>query len=83
MIVMRPGELADPANPDVACTLALHLILRGRALHMTAHMRANDAVTGLARTCDDLLEAGIPPEHKDASTALSADWNVNMVTTET
>jgi hypothetical protein len=28
----------------------------------------------LARTCDDLLEAGIPPEHKNASTALSADW---------
>ncbi len=50
MIVMQPGELADPANPDVACTLALHLILRGGALHMTAHMRANDAVTGLL--CD-------------------------------
>jgi len=28
----------------------------------------------LARICDDLLEAGIPPEHKDASTALPADW---------
>jgi thymidylate synthase len=50
MVVMQPGELADPANPDVACTLALHLILRGGALHMTAHMRANDAVTGLL--CD-------------------------------
>jgi len=50
MVVMQPGELADPANPDVACTLALQLILRGDALHMTAHMRANDAVTGLL--CD-------------------------------
>ena len=50
MVVMQPGELADPASPDVACTLALHLMLRGGALHMTAHMRANDAVTGLL--CD-------------------------------
>lgn len=50
MVVMKPGELADPANPDVACTLALHLMLRGGALHMTAHMRASDAVTGLL--CD-------------------------------
>jgi thymidylate synthase len=50
MAVMHPGELADPANPDVACTLALHLLLRGGALHMTAHMRANDAITGLL--CD-------------------------------
>jgi thymidylate synthase len=50
LVIMQPGELADPANPDVACTLALHLMLRGGALHMTAHMRANDAVTGLL--CD-------------------------------
>lgn len=50
MVAMQPGELADPANPDVACTLALHLILRGDGLHMTAYMRANDAVTGLL--CD-------------------------------
>ncbi len=50
MLVMQPGELADPANPDVAYTLALHLMLRGGALHMTAHMRANDALTGLL--CD-------------------------------
>jgi thymidylate synthase len=50
MVVMQPGELVDPANPDVACTLALHLVLRGGALHMAAHMRANDAVTGLL--CD-------------------------------
>jgi len=28
----------------------------------------------LARTCDDLLEASIPPGHKDASTALAVDW---------
>ena len=50
LVVMQPGELADPANPDVSCTLALHLMLRGGALHMAAHMRANDAVTGLL--CD-------------------------------
>ena len=50
IVVMQPGELADPANPDVACTLALHFMLRGDALHMTAHMRANNAVTGLL--CD-------------------------------
>jgi hypothetical protein len=28
----------------------------------------------LTRTCDDLLEASIPPSHKDASTALAVDW---------
>ena len=50
MVVMQPGELADPANPDVACTLALHFMLRGGALHMAAYMRANDAVIGLL--CD-------------------------------
>jgi thymidylate synthase len=40
----------DPANLDVACTIALHLMLRGGALHMATHMRANDAFTGLL--CD-------------------------------
>ena len=50
MVVMQPSELADPANPDVACTLALHFMLRGGALHLAAYMRANDAVTGLP--CD-------------------------------
>jgi hypothetical protein len=28
----------------------------------------------LTRICDDLLEASIPPGHKDASTALAVDW---------
>jgi hypothetical protein len=28
----------------------------------------------LARICDDLLEASIPGQHKDASTALAVDW---------
>jgi len=28
----------------------------------------------LARTCDDLLEASIPAEHKNTSTALAVDW---------
>jgi thymidylate synthase len=50
LLVMQPGELADPANPDVACTLGLQLLLRGGALHMAVHMRANDALTGLL--CD-------------------------------
>ncbi|MDQ2873303.1 MAG: thymidylate synthase [Actinomycetota bacterium] len=50
LLVMRPCELADLANPDVACTLALQLMLRGGALHMATHMRANDALTGLL--CD-------------------------------
>jgi len=50
MIVMQPEELADPGNPDVSCTLALHMLLRGGVLHMAAHMRANDALTGLL--CD-------------------------------
>jgi thymidylate synthase len=47
MVIMDPGELIDSANPDVACTLALHLMVRGGALHMAASMRANDALTGL------------------------------------
>jgi thymidylate synthase len=50
MMIMQPGELAGPANPDVACTLALHFMRRAGALHLAAHMRANDAVTGLL--CD-------------------------------
>jgi thymidylate synthase len=50
LLIMRPGELADPSNPDVACTIAIQLMLRGGALHMTAYMRANDALTGLL--CD-------------------------------
>lgn len=47
MMIMQPGELVDPANPDVACTLGLQLMLRGGALHMAAFMRGNDAVIGL------------------------------------
>lgn len=47
MLIMRPDELADPANPDVACTLGLQLMLRGGHLHMSAYMRGNDAVIGL------------------------------------
>lgn len=50
MIVMRPGELENQANPDVACTLGLQLMLRGGHLHMTAYMRGNDAKIGLL--CD-------------------------------
>ena len=50
MLVMRPDELTDPDNPDVACTLALQFLLRGGRLHATAYMRGNDAVIGLL--CD-------------------------------
>ncbi|WP_047891743.1 thymidylate synthase [Micromonospora sp. RV43] len=47
MIIMQPDELADPANPDVACTLSLQFMLREGQLHMTAYMRGNDALIGL------------------------------------
>lgn len=50
MIIMRPDELEDQANPDVACTLALQLMLRDGRLHMTSYMRGNDAMIGLL--CD-------------------------------
>jgi thymidylate synthase len=50
LVIMQPGELTDPGNPDVACATALHVMLRGGALHMTAYMRANDALIGLL--CD-------------------------------
>ncbi|GGN82183.1 thymidylate synthase [Actinoplanes lobatus] len=50
MLVMRPDELIDPDNPDVACTLALQFLLRGGRLHATASMRGNDAFIGLL--CD-------------------------------
>ncbi|MDG6100501.1 thymidylate synthase [Dactylosporangium aurantiacum] len=50
MIVMEPGELLDLSNPDVACTLALQLMLRNGQLHMTGYMRGNDARIGLL--CD-------------------------------
>jgi thymidylate synthase len=47
MLIMRPDELADPANPDVACTLGLQFMLRASQLHATAYMRGNDAMIGL------------------------------------
>ncbi len=47
MMIMQPDELADPANPDVACTLGLQFLLRAGRLHMSAYMRGNDAVVGL------------------------------------
>jgi thymidylate synthase len=50
MVIMAPGELVDSGNPDVSCTLAIHLMVRGGALHMAASMRANDALIGLL--CD-------------------------------
>lgn len=47
MLIMRPDELVDPADPDVACTIGLQLLLRNVALHMSAYMRGNDACIGL------------------------------------
>jgi thymidylate synthase len=50
MIIMRPDELADPGNPDVACTLAVQLMLRDGRLYMSTYMRGNDTKIGLP--CD-------------------------------
>lgn len=47
MPIMQAEELADPANPDVACTLGLQFLLRGGRLHASGYMRGNDAVVGL------------------------------------
>lgn len=47
MLIMRPDELINPRNPDVACTLALQFMLRDGRLHMSAYMRGNDAYIGL------------------------------------
>ena len=50
-----------------------------RTFGLVADALANDIPDGLPsarlqRTCDDLLEASIPGQFKDASTSLAADW---------
>ncbi len=50
-----------------------------RTFGLVAAALAKDASDGrpsalLTSICDDLLEASIPPEYKDASTALAVDW---------
>jgi hypothetical protein len=50
-----------------------------RTFALTAAALAKDAPDGLpsdllASACDDLLEASIPDEHKNTSTALAVDW---------
>ncbi|MCK1798992.1 thymidylate synthase [Streptomyces sp. XM4193] len=45
--IFEPRELLVPANPDVACTLALQFLLREGSLHAVAYMRANDAYRGM------------------------------------
>jgi hypothetical protein len=50
-----------------------------RTFHLMVDALAQDHPDGapssvLARTGDDLLEASIPGQYKDASTALAADW---------
>jgi thymidylate synthase len=48
--LFHPGELDEPGNPDVSCTIALQFLLRDGRLHAVVYMRGNDAVTGLL--CD-------------------------------
>jgi thymidylate synthase len=45
--LFEPGELADPANIDVACTLALQFLIRDDKLSCVAFMRANDCYRGM------------------------------------
>ncbi|MFG3151349.1 thymidylate synthase [Streptomyces sp. NPDC048219] len=45
--VFCADELADRANPDVACLAGLHLLPRDGRLHMVCNMRANDLDCGL------------------------------------
>jgi hypothetical protein len=50
-----------------------------RTFGLVAAALAKDAPDGrpsalLASICDDLLEAGIPPEYNDATTTLAVDW---------
>jgi hypothetical protein len=51
----------------------------GRTFGLVADVLAKDEPDGLPSAelqaaCDDLLEASIPDEHKNASTALAVDW---------
>lgn len=46
--IFEPRELQDSANPDVACTVAMHLMWREGRLHAAVFMRANDAYRGAA-----------------------------------
>jgi hypothetical protein len=70
----RPGVLEDwHSGPhQLTCRQA------GRTFNLVADALAREHPGGapsdaLARTCDDLLEASIPPEHKDTSSSLAAD----------
>ncbi|MFD4475130.1 thymidylate synthase [Streptomyces sp. NPDC058471] len=45
--IFHPGELREPGNIDVACTLALQFMLREGRLHAVGYMRANDAYRGM------------------------------------
>ena len=45
--IMRSGELIDPANPDVSCTLGLQFLRRAGRLDLIAYLRANDVMIGL------------------------------------
>ncbi|MFI7352028.1 thymidylate synthase [Streptomyces sp. NPDC049936] len=45
--VFCADEIADRANPDVACLAGLHLLPRDGRLHMVCNMRANDLDCGL------------------------------------
>ncbi|MEU8197936.1 thymidylate synthase [Microbispora amethystogenes] len=45
--VMRPDELRDPGDPDVARALAVQFLIRDGALHTVAFVRGQDAWNGL------------------------------------
>jgi thymidylate synthase len=45
--VFEASELTDPANIDVACTLALQFLIRNEKLSLIAFMRANDCYRGM------------------------------------
>jgi len=71
----RPGVVTDwKTGPhQLTCRQT------GRTSGLVTTALARDAPDGLpsailAAICDDLTGASIPPEYKDASTALAADW---------
>jgi hypothetical protein len=72
---LRLGVIADWKNGPHLLTYRQ----TERTFGLVAAALAKDAPDGrpsalLASICDDLLEASIPPGHKDASTALAVDW---------
>jgi hypothetical protein len=72
---LRLGVIADWKNGPHLLTYRQ----TERTFGLVVAALAKDAPDGrpsaaLASICDDLLEASIPPEYQDASTALAVDW---------